>query len=187
MNYLPQSRKSIAVIAAFMGAILVLAFTAPPVVANAGPTTTKSISSSKSGQLFNETALLITNGSVLYNLIGTGGNDTFNFIGGNASTTFLGTGLLNNNFSILTGNPMTGTNSSTFSLISGANSTFDIIQNNFNGSVSFSIIAGPNSFVNDTSTGPVANTLFSINLGTNSTTNLNANFTGTETTINVVY
>jgi hypothetical protein len=141
--------------------------------------------------VFLANARLIVNGTVSYNFLGTGGNDTFNLFGGNASAIFLATGVLNNTFNIVTGNPGTngimGVNSTTFSLISGANSTFNILQNNYNSSVTFSIIAGPNSVINDTSTGPVYNTLMSINLGTNSTVSLGAQFIGNETTINVVY
>jgi hypothetical protein len=191
MNYLPQSRVSIFGIAALLGATLLLAFVAQPVTAQSGVNTIQTVSSGLPSQVFNGNASLITTGTVSFNFMGTGGNDTFNLTGGNASAVFLATGLLNNTFNIVTGNPGTngtlGTNSTTFSLISGANSTFNIIQNNFNGSVSFSIIAGSNSFVNDTSVGPVFNTLFSINLGSNSTASLGSQFTGNETTINVVY
>jgi len=185
MNFLPQSRKSIYLIAPILGAILMLSFSVQPILA-ASPSNYQSISSSKPGSLFTGNA---ANSSVSasFNFIGTGGNDTFDLTGGNASAVFLATGVLNNTFNIVTGNPSTGSNSSTFSLVSGANSTFNIIQNNFNGSASFSIIAGSASFVNDTSTGKVSNTLFSINLGTNSTASLLAAFSGNETTINVVY
>ena len=186
-----EAKRSICTIAIFLGATLLLAFVAQPVTAQSGISTVQTISSGLPSQVFNGNATMITNGTVSFNFIGTGGNDTFNLEGGNASAVFLATGLLNNTFNIVTGNPGTngtvGVNSTTFSLISGANSTFNIIQNNFNGSVSFSIIAGSNSFVNDTSVGPVFNTLFSVNLGSNSTASLGAQFTGNETTINVVY
>lgn len=191
MNFLPQTRTNIFGIAALLSATLLLAFFAQPVIAQSGISTVQSISSSKPSQVFNGNATAILNGTVSFNFMGTGGNDTFNLTGGNASAVFLATGLLNNTFNVVTGNPgtngTTGVNSTTFSLISGPNSTFNIIQNNFNSSVSFSIIAGANSFVNDTSTGPVFNTLFSINLGSNSTASLGSQFVGNETTINVVY
>lgn len=191
MNYLPQSKMSTFAIAALLGATLLLAFVGQPVVAQSGISTNESISSGLPSQVFNGNATAITNGTLSFNFIGTGGNDTFNLSGGNASAVFLATGLLNNTFNIITGNPGTngtvGVNSTTFSLISGANSTFNIIQNNFNSSISFSIIAGSNSYVNDTSTGPVFDTLFSINLGSNSTASLGAQFVGNATTINVVY
>ena len=164
-----------------------LSFAAQPILAQSGSTTSQSISSSTPSETFLGNATQITSGTVSYNFIGTGGNDTFNLLGGNSSATFVATGLLNNTFNIITGNPGTATNSSTFSVISGANSTVSIIQNNFNGSVSFSIIAGPSSFVNDTSFGPVSDTLFLINLGANSTASLGSQFTGNETTVNVVY
>jgi len=185
MNFLPQSRKGIYLIAPILGAVLMLAFAAQPVVAQ--PSNNRSVSSSQPSTMFIGNATMISNGTASFNFIGTGGNDTFLLSGGNASAIFLATGLLNNTSDIVTGNPSTATNSSTFSLVSGANSTFNIVQNNFNGSVSFSIIAGPNSFVNDTSIGPVSSTLFSINLGTNSTASLASQFTGNETTINIVY
>jgi len=185
MNFLPQSRKGIYLIVPILGAILMLSFAALPVVAQ--PSNNQSISSSKPGTMFTGNATMISSGTASFNFIGTGGNDTFDLQGGNASSVFIATGLLNNTFDIVTGNPSTATNSSTFSLVSGANSTFNIIQNNFNGSVSFSIIGGPGSFVNDTSIGPVSSTLFSINLGTNSTASLASQFTGNETTINIVY
>jgi len=141
--------------------------------------------------VFYGNATQINNGTVSYNFIGTGGNDTFYLFGGNASAVFLATGVMNNTFNIQTGNPSSGgilgANRTVFSLISGANSTFNIVQTNYNGSVTFSIIAGPNSVVNDTSTGPVYNTLFSINLGSNSTVSLGSQFIGNQTTINVVY
>jgi len=185
MNFLPQSRKSIYLIAPILGAILMLSFSVQPIIAQ--QSNFQSISSSKPGTTFVGNATGISSGSASFNFIGTGGNDTFDLAGGNASAVFLATGVLNNTFDIVTGNPSTGSNSTTFSLVSGANSTFNIVQNNFNDSVSFSIIAGTGSFVNDTSAGKVSNTLFSINLGTNSTASLLAQFTGNETTINVVY
>ncbi len=187
MNFLPQSRKSIYMIAPMLGAILMLAFSVQPVLAQSGISNNQSFSSGTPSSLFLGNATQITNGTASFNFIGTGGNDTFDLSGGNASSIFIATGLLNNTFNIVTGNPGTATNSSTFSLVSGANSTFNIIQNNFNGSVSFSIIGGSNSFVNDTSSGRVSSTLFSINLGSNSTASLASEFTGNETTINVVY
>jgi len=188
MNY-HQSRKGIFAIAALLGLTLMLAFAGQPVTAQVS--NTQSFSSGKATQTFIANATRISVGTVSYNFLGTGGNDTFNLYGGNASAVFLATGLLNNTFNIVTGNPGTngtlGVNATTFSLISGANSTFNIVQNNFNGTVSFSIIAGSNSFVNDTSTGPVFDTLFSINLGSNSTASLASQFVGNQTTINVVY
>lgn len=153
----------------------------------ASPNSTSGAENSAPNSLFVGNSTLVTSGTVRFSFLGMGGNDTFDLYGGNASAVFLATGVLNNNFNVVTGNPATATNSSTFSLVSGANSTFNIIQNNFNGSVSFSIIAGSNSFVNDTSVGPVSDTLFSINLGANSTASIGSLFTGNVTEINVVY
>jgi len=191
MNYLPRSRRSVYSVAALLGAILMLGFVAQPIAAQSGIVASQSISSGVPSQVFSGNATQITNGTVSFNFMGTGGNDTFNLYGGNASAVFEATGMLDNTFNIITGNPGTngtmGVNSTVFSLVSGANSTFNIVQNNFNSSVSFSIIAGPNSYVNDTSMGPVFNTFFSINLGSNSTASLGSSFVGNETTINVVY
>jgi hypothetical protein len=142
--------------------------------------------------LFLGNATLVS-GSFYISFLGMGGNDTFDLIGGNASGVFVATGGLNNTFNMVTGNPGTacteclGANSTTFSLVSGANSTFNILQTNFNGSAFFSITGGVNCFVNDTSEGPVSSTIFSVILGTNSTANIGSVFTGNQTAINVVY
>ena len=162
-----------------------LAFAAQPIFAQSGITNDQSYISNVPNTTFVGNATQITNGTVSFNLLGTGGNDTFNLYGGNASAVFIATGYLNNTFNVITGNPGTATNSSTFSLISGDNSTFNIVQNNFNSSVSFSIIGGSNCVINDTSLGPVNSTIFLINVGSNSTLILNSKFTG-QTTINEV-
>ena len=151
-----------------------------------GPNGTSDVENSAPNSLFLGNSTLVTNGTARFSFLGLGGNDTFDLYGGNASAVFLATGVLNNTFNVVTGNPSTATNSTTFSLVSGSNSTFSIIQNNYNGTISFSIIAGPNSLLNDTSVGPVADTIFSINFGTNSSVSLGSQFTGNETTINVV-
>jgi len=171
---------------AVLGAILALSFTVSPALVVAAPATNISWSSSATSQPFVANATAIVNGTVSYNYVGTGTNDTFTFLGGGAAGIFVGTGMGNNYFSVLTGNPATATNSSTFSMMSGANSTFNIVQNNTSGAVAFNIIGGPDSFVNDSSTGPVGSTLFSIILGANSSTNLVAQFSGNQTTINIV-
>lgn len=143
--------------------------------------------------LFLGNATQISSGSFYISFLGMGGNDTFDLYAGNASGVFVATGGPNNTFNILSGNPGTscqeclGANTTTFSLLSGVNSTFNILQNNFNGTAVFSITAGANSFVNDTSVGPVSSTVFSVIMGTNSTANLSAQFAGNNTAINVVY
>jgi hypothetical protein len=131
-------------------------------------------------------ATVVTNGPVSYNFLGLYGNDTFNLFGGNTSGTFVATELLNGTFNVITGNPGAGANSSTFNLVGGANSNFNIIQNNLNGTVSLAIVGGANSHVNATSIGPVSSTVLSINLGQNSTASLSSQFTGNETTVNII-
>lgn len=178
--------------AAMLSALLALSFTAPvfaqdEVVAAPIPQNIQAFTSSHPSQVFLANATLVMiNGTVSYNFLGTGGNDTFNLFGGNSSAVFVATGLRNNTFNITTGNPSFGLNSTTFSLVSGANSTFNIVQNNFNGSITMIIVAGSNSFVNMTSIGPISSTILSIALGTNSTTNLSSQFIGNQTTINIV-
>jgi hypothetical protein len=180
-----EAKRSIYSIAIFLGATLLLSFTAQPIFAQSGIGNDQSYISNIPNTTFVGNATQITNGTVAFNLLGTGGNDTFDVYGGNASAVFIVNGAQNSTFNIVTGNPGNGINSTTFSLISGDNSTFNIIQSNFNGSVSISIIGGSNCFVNDTSVGPVNNTIFLINLGSNGTVILNSKFTG-ETMINEV-
>jgi hypothetical protein len=171
--------------AIFLGAILMLSFAVQPILAQSGMRYIQSYISDVPNTTFMGNATQITSGTVSINFVGSGGNDTFNLYGGNASASFVVSGARNNTFHVLTGNPSTGTNSTTFSLTSGDNSTFNIVQNNFNGSVLISIIGGSNCVVNDTSVGPVNNTTFSINLGSNSTVILNSKFMG-ETVVNMV-
>lgn len=183
----------LSLVAAFLGAILVAA----PIAAMAGTTfnytengfgkAVNAVNASPSTS-FVGNATMVTNGTAVFNFLGMGGNDTFGLYGGNASSIFVASGNLNNTFNIVTGNPPAFANSSsTFSLVSGANSTFNIIQNNFNGTVTIAIIGGPHSLVNDTSVGPVSATFFSINVGFNSTVSLGSQFTGNETSVNIVF
>jgi len=176
-----SGRKYLA--AALLGAMLALTFTAQPTLAASVQVATGhsvAYSSATPGQHFmaNGTGIKV-NGTLTYNFLGTGGNDTFSLFGGNVSSVFVATGLFNNNFSIITGNPSTGTNASTFSLVSGDFSSFDIVQNNANGTVTMIIVAGTNSNVNMSSIGPVGNTILSISLGTNSSTSIASQFAGT--------
>lgn len=164
-----------------LGTVLMLSLTIQPILAQTG--TFESYTGTGSGTTFVGNATRITSGAASFNFVGTGSNDTFNLSGGNASTRFVATGFLDATFNIVTGNPING--SSTFSLVGGDNSTFNILQNNFNGSVSISIMGGSNCVINDTSTGPVNDTTFSIFVGGNSTIVLNANFAG-RTIINAI-
>jgi len=175
-------------VAAMLGAVLLLSVVGLPVLGQTSSSNGQNIaySSDIHGQVFNANASTISQGSVSVNFLGTGGNDTFNLIGGNVSGQFAATGLGNNNFNIVTGNPTMGANSSVFSLVTGDNSTFNIIQNNFNGSVTFILIGGSNSFVNATSSGPVSSTIFSIVLGLNSSAEIASTFAGNQTAINII-
>ena len=185
MNYNHQSEKRILLIAALLGAVLASA----PLGAIASPAfipggNQVSVVNNTPGTLFLANASSI-NGTVRYNLVGSGRNDSFILVAGNASTTFLATGLFNNNFTIFSGG-----GNSTFSLSSGANSTFIIFEGNVNGSSStqeFAITGGANCFLNETSLGPVGNALYSVNLGTNSTVSLGSVFAGNQTNINIVF
>jgi hypothetical protein len=174
----------ITLFAVALGAILALSFAAQPVFAE--PVVAVQQTSGAASTVFTGNATRITSGTASYNFLGLYGNDTFNIAGGNASGTFVATELLNGTFNIVTGNPSTGVNSSTFSLLGGANSTFNIVQNNFNGSVTMVIIGGATSHVNATSIGPVSSTILSINLGTNSTASFTSQYTGNKTTINII-
>jgi len=174
-------------LATVLGAFLALSFTATPVFAqqvSSAVGNSRAITISTPGQVINETAF--GNSTTAFSIIGAGGNDTFNLFGGNATTLMAATGIGNNNFSIITGNPTMGTNSSTFSLLSGANSTFTIVQNNFNGTVVFQIIGGTHCLVNATSEGAVSSTVFSVVLGANSTADIASQLTGNETAINII-
>jgi len=186
MNLSLNSKRAY-LLAAMLGAFLALSFTATPVLAQSTSSAvgnSRAITISTPGQVINETAF--GNSTTSFSIIGAGGNDSFNLFGGNATTLMAATGIGNNNFSILTGNPTMGTNSSTFSLLSGANSTFTIVQNNFNGTVVFQIIGGTNCLVNATSEGPVSSTVFSVVLGANSTADIASQLTGNETAINII-
>ena len=169
--------------AAALGTILALSFSAQPVLAQTN--VTQQETSLLPTHVFNANATF-ANATVSYNLLGEGGNDTFNLSGGNLSGSFVATDLRNATFNVVTGNPESGANATIFSMMGGANSTFNIVQNNFNGTVSLVIVGGANSFVNATSIGKVANTVLSINLGANSTTSVSSQFSGNITTVNIV-
>jgi len=184
---LSLSSKRAYLLAAMLGAFLALSFTATPVLAQQASASAVGNSQSftiTSSGVYNETAF--GNATTSFSIISTSGNSTFNLFGGNATTLMAVTGIANNNFSISTGNPTMGTNSSTFSVNSGANSTFDIVQNNFNGTVFFNLIGGTNCFLNATSEGPVSSTVFNAVLGANSTYDISSQLTGNLTSINII-
>lgn len=201
LKNIQASRKSIY----FAAALLAATLTIVPIAAMAHPSFIyteaqwgKSVNAVNNAPntVFVGNATLATNGTVLFNYVGTGGNDSFYLYGGNASGNFVATGRYNNTFSIITGNPTDGymSNATTFSLMTGANSTFYIIQSNLNGSVTFAITGGSLSNVTETDVGilagtPVtlASTTYSINLGFNSTVTLGSIFGGNATTVNVVF
>jgi len=173
-----------ALFAAALGTILALSFSAAQPVF-AAPNVVQQETSLQGSHLFNANATFV-NATVNYNFLGEGGNDTFKLAGGNFSGLFVATELKNATFDVVTGNPTSGTNATIFSLMGGANSTFNIIQNNANGTVSLVIVGGPNSFVNATSPIKVSNTILSIDLGVNSTTSISSQFSGNLTTVNIV-
>jgi len=179
--HLESGRMSLFAVA--LGAILALSFTAQPVFATPAVTLQETSYTANGTFLANAT---LTNATVSYNFLGIGGNDTFNLAGGNFSGSFVATERFNGTFNVLTGSPVNGTNSTVFSLVSGDNSTFNVIQNNYNGTVALAIVGGANCFVNATSIGLVSSTVLSINLGTNSTASISSQFSGNETTINIV-
>jgi len=136
------------------------------------------------GTMFVTNATAI-NGTVAYNIVGSGGNDSFRFTFGNASATVLLTGLNSNSFNITSGG-----GNSTFSFSTGPSSNFTIAEGNVNGSASlqtFAITGGANCVLNETSAGPVGNAIYSVDLGTNSTVNLSSAFVGNETAINLIF
>jgi len=186
MNLSIDSKRAY-LLAALLGAFLALSFTATPVFAQQAVASavgnSQSLTITSSG-VYNETAF--GNATASFSIISTSGNSTFNLTGGNATTLMAITGIANNNFSIITGNPTMDTNSSTFSINSGANSTFDIVQNNFNGTVFFNIIGGTHCFLNASSIGSVSSTVFNAVLGTNSTYDIASQLTGNLTAINII-
>ena len=189
MKYLQESRKSIYLASAFLGAILL----AVPVVVLASPSfyysssaqgkSVNAFNSAPSTLFFgNSSSIPYANGTSIYNYAGTGGNDTFVIYAGNDTTQATLTGVLNNTFII------NGTGSgkgSVFSMMSGANSTYRILENNQNLS-SFIITGGAGSVVNETGA-HVGSALYSINLGTNSSVVLSSDFEGNSTTVNVIF
>jgi len=183
MKFHLESGRAYLFVAA-LGTILALSFTAAQPVF-AAPNVTLQETALQASHTFNANATFV-NATVSYNFLGEGGNDTFKLAGGNFSGSFVATDLKNATFDVVTGNPVSGTNESIFSMMGGANSTFNVVQNNANGTVSLVIVAGSNSFVNATSIGKVANTVLSINLGVNSTTSVATQFSGNITTVNIV-
>jgi hypothetical protein len=183
MKFNLESGRMYLFAAAALGAILALSFTAQPVFA--APNVTLQETSLQASHAFIANATFV-NATVNYNFLGEGGNDTYTLAGGNFSGSFVATDLKNGTFNVVTGNPQSGTNATIFSMMGGANSTFNIIQKNANGTVSLVIVGGSNSLVNASSIGNVANTVLSINLGVNSTAIIGSHFSGNITTVNIV-
>jgi len=180
-----EKRAALLFVSAFLGVLLVLA----PLGARASPAFIPggrqvSVINNASGTLFRANATSI-NGTISYNFVGQGGNDTFVFAGGNrTNVTFLATGLGNNTYVI----NATGGGNSTFSLSSGANSTFRFYVTPFNGTQTFAITGGVACVLNETSLVPINGTaLWSVNLGANSTVSLGSAFLGNQTVINIVF
>jgi len=177
-------KPTLLLVAGLLGLFLIVA----PFGATAG---TLSIPSGKQVSVVNATpstvflanTTSIGNGTVSYNFVGSGGNDTFQLAAGNASNVFVATGLLSNSFNLTTGG-----GNSTFSLSSGPYSNFTIALGNFTGTQTFAISGGINCVLNETTIGPISgNALWSVNLGTNSTVSLASSFTGNQSTINLVF
>jgi len=180
-----EKRAVLLFASAFLGVLLMLA----PIGANASPAFIPggrqvSVINHTPGTQFMANATAI-NGTVAYNFVGEGGNDTFVFAGGNGTdVTYLATGLGNNTYVI----NATGGGNSTFSLSTGANSTFKIVVSPFSGTQTFAITGGADSTLNETSTVPINGTaLWSVNLGANSTVSLGSSFTGNQTIVNIVF
>jgi len=180
-----EKRAALLFASAFLGTLLMIA----PIGASASPAFIPggrqvSVVNHSPGTQFMANATAI-NGTIAYNFVGEGGNDTFVFAGGNhTSVTFLATGLGNNTYDI----NATGGGNSTFSLSSGANSTFRFVVSPFNGTQTFAITGGVHSSLNETSLVPINGTaLWSVNLGANSTVSLGSAFTGNQTIINIVF
>jgi len=187
--------KFLSFAAIFLGAILlsvpIVAIAQPSFVYNESAPTSVNVVGTTAGTTFAANATMVVNGTASFNFVGTMPGDIYNFTGGNSSSVFVATGVGNNTFNIVTGNPQDN-NTGTFSLLGGANTNFTIIQqNNGTGSVAFAITGGAGSNLNETSS--YANneingtTIYSINLGTNSTVNLGSEFENNQTSINVVF
>ncbi len=116
-----------------------------------------------------------------WNVIGTGGNDTFTLTGGNSSDVWVVTGSGNDSFNVAS-----GSGNSTFSLATGSYSNFTISVNG-NGTLRFDLTAGHNSLVNATTSGDngLGDENWNILLGSNSTVLLPA-LAGNDS-INVVF
>lgn len=178
-------KSNLALIALCLGLFLTVApFGARAQVVTIPGTHQFSVVNSGSGTTFKANTTGI-NGTVEYNLLGTGGNDTFILAAGNGSMHFLASGLGSNTFILNS----TGFGNSTFSLASGANSSFVIREGNVNGSAStqaFIITGGSMCVLNESSPGPVSNAIWSVALGTNSTVNMGSTFAGNVTSINIL-
>jgi len=135
---------------------------------------------------------IFSNATVTYNLIATGGNDSFRFsfanltgLGPSAAFRILASGVAGNNFTLYTGN-RTGS----FSFSSGDHSNFTIYMGNYgNATQSLAISGGANCHVgmNSTSFAPINGTvILSVSLGANSSVNIGSAFSGNNTIINLL-
>jgi len=140
---------------------------------------------------------VFANGTVTYNLIGSGGNDSFRFSFANltlapsAAFRILASGVAGNNFTLYTGNV-----SASFSFSSGDHSNFTIYMGNYgNATQTFAISGGANSHLGMNSTGflasggfaPINGTVvLSVSLGANSSINIGSAFVGNNTIINLL-
>jgi len=140
---------------------------------------------------------VFSNSTVVYNLIGSGGNDSFRFSFANltlapsAAFRVLASGVAGNNFTLYTGNV-----SASFSFSSGDHSNFTIYMGNYgNATQSLAISGGANSFVGMNSTGflpsggfaPINGTvILSVSLGANSSISIGSAFVGNDTIINLL-
>jgi len=197
-NTKPEKSFALLTAAVLLGAMLVLA----PTGVRAQQFVTKGSHANIVNDLnntaftINATAIFGANITTSYNIVGTGGNDNFTFIGGNSSTDFLATGTSVNRFNITTGNGTgtwtpTGIVGGVFSLSSGDNSSFFITQkdiSNFSGTFTFVLSGGKNCNLTEVSPSAIGgNVIYSVDFGTNSTVNLESSFNGTITSFNLIF
>jgi len=203
LKYLQESRKSIYVVATFLGIALTLvpmtmAFTPQFTLTMSNYGKSVNAVNNAPNTTFTINATLVANGTTIVNLVGAGGNDTFNIYGSNITSLLtpplntidaVATGVMNNTFHIISGSP-SGGNSSSFSLMSGPHSFYNITENNINGTTTFAITGGAGSKLVENSSADeiIGNTVYSVNLGFNSTVILGTDFQGAnDTTFNVIF
>ena len=218
MKYLQESRKYIYVFSAIVGATLLAApnaFAANFTFTGTGGTHVSATNGSSLttflGDVTNTT--LIHENLTLFNFVGEGGNDTFEFFGGNGSTTGVATGAGNDTFYVISGS---NSSSNIYSLLSGGNYGCFAIADGSNGTNTYAITGGVNSTVQENNdptalfdcsgatgvglhnapdspifanpgVGGWGNYRYSINLGDNSSVVLSTLFAGNQTIVNVVF